>query len=146
MDNMCVFTNWVLKGDVKVATMGNGKKKASFALSSPRPNKAGVWNKNYFVAFDSTAEVLEKCNIQQGCYMTVYAEQQVYTDKEGVMRHNYLVSNFQLPPKSKQQDRKEESSASNQEPEVQEPLPEEPLRNQNGNLQGYAAMMEFMNS
>lgn len=141
MDNMCVFTNWVLKGDIKIDSIGNGKKKASFALSSPRPNKAGVWNKNYYVAFGAVAEMIEKCNIQSGTTITIYSEQQVYTDKQGAMRHNYLVTDFQLPLKSKSDNKQE------QKPQNTTNTNEQTVSiNPNANLQGYDEMIAFMNN
>jgi len=144
MDNMCIFTNWVLKGEIKFDSIGNGNKKASFALSAPRPNKAGVWNKNYFVAFGSTAELLEKCNIQSGAVLTVFCEQQVYVKQENML-HNYLVENFQLLPKSKL-DAKESPQVQNKQSQENVQKASAPIQATNGNLQGYNEMMTWMNS
>lgn len=96
MDNVCTFIDWKIQGDVNISPLNNGGKKVTFAASSVRPNKAGVWNKHYFVAFGSTAETLEKCQIRPGSILTLITEEQVYIDKEGNQKNNYLVNNFNL--------------------------------------------------
>lgn len=111
MDNICIFMNYVIRDDIKFEKTKSGMSKAQFGASSSRPDKNGLWNKHFFVAFGDTADRLEKCKIQVPCFMTITCEQTVYKDKEGQVRENYVVSDFSLTPKFKSQSEKADEPA-----------------------------------
>ncbi len=123
MDNMCQFFNYVIRDDVKFETVGsNSLLRATFAASSNRPNKNGLWNKHYFVAFGDVAERLRKCGIKAPCFITLICEQTVYKDKEGKMRENYVISDFTLTPRSKS----DNTTSDNEQIPDPEPTPSQP--------------------
>ncbi len=92
MDNQCIFFSYIVKGDPKFFKSSKGVAVIQFSASSIRPNKAGLWNKNFFTAFGSTAENLEHL-IQQNTVLDIVAEQQSYEKGDSIMQ-NYLVKDF----------------------------------------------------
>jgi single-stranded DNA-binding protein len=143
--------------------MSNGEKKLSFGLSSNKPNKHGIWNKIYCTAFGETAVQLEKLLVK-GVKLNLCAEQQVYTDKNGAMRHNYLVQGFQIldrpvssnPKQNTENDGKdlpddekssEPSNGSGTTTKGNKDAKETKEKPVNKNVvDGYDAMMQFMSS
>lgn len=92
MDNQCIFFSYIVKGEPKFFKSSKGVAVIQFSASSIRPNKAGLWNKNFFSAFGATAENLEHL-IQQNTVLDIVAEQQSY-EKGDVIMQNYLVKDF----------------------------------------------------
>ena len=136
MDNVCIFMDWVIRGDVAPATLtSNGTPKKIFKASSPRPAKDGTWNSHLFVAWGETAKKLEEFQIGKGTHIIINATEQPYTDKEGKKQSTFLVNNFQIigaiPKKTETEEKKPETAT---EPE----LPQ-------GDIDGYDALMAEFN-
>ncbi len=94
MDNQCIFFSYVVKGEPKFTKLSSGSAMIQFSASSIRPNKAGLWNKNFFSAFGETAEHLEKL-LQKDTVLDIVAEQQSY-EKGNTIGQSYMVRDFTI--------------------------------------------------
>lgn len=138
MDNICIFNDWKLSS-LKFAGEGT-KRRAELALTTRKPNAAGVWNKNFFTAFGKKMEALEKLQLRKGAIITVTATQQAYIDKDGVMRNNYLIQDFEIVTYGNEENNAAPvTSATQPRQEVQKPAnPETDI------MDGLNRMMEYM--
>ncbi len=114
MDNQCIFFSYIVKGEPKYFKSSKGVAVIQFSASSIRPNKAGLWNKNFFTAFGATAENLGHL-IQQNTVLDIVAEQQSYEKGDAIMQ-NYLVKDFTVKRDRKpKENTSEEASNENAE-------------------------------
>lgn len=138
MDNVCIFNDWKLS-NLKFSGEG-AKRRAELTMTTRKPNIAGVWNKNYFTAFGKRCEDLEKLQVQKGAIITVTAEQQAYIDKNGAMRNNYLVLNFEIVTYGKEEAPKNNNSPAT----VPLAAAEKPTAPQMDIMEGFNNMMSYM--
>ena len=150
MDNICVFNDWKVQS-IRIA--GDEKKKrVELICSTRRANKDGIWNKNYFTAFEKNAELLEKLNVVKGTIITLSTTQSVYLDKQGKMQNNYIIKDFDVVSRPEsttsstaqtnhsQVSRSSETQESTEGDAVEEKVAEPTI------MDGYEAMKSFMNA